>query len=122
MRTVLLVDDDPGMADLIRRGLAEEDVDVQVAHNGREGFERAKDLKPDLVLMDITMPEMDGYAATAEIRKTPGLERTTVVFLSGRTASEDGGRSFEVGGLMLLRKPFSLNQLRYIVRMALEAS
>lgn len=121
MRTVLLIDDDPGIAELIRRGLAETDLELHVATNGRDGVTRARQLRPDLVLMDITMPEMDGYTATAEIRRTPGLEQTTVVFISGLTASEDGGRSFALGGLALLRKPFPMRQLREIVQMALDA-
>jgi CheY-like chemotaxis protein len=81
--TVLVVDDDVDAADTMREILADEGHCVLVAKNGREALELTRARKPDLVLLDLEMPEMDGRAFLAEVRAEPDIAKTRVVVLSG---------------------------------------
>lgn len=81
--TVLVVDDDPDTVETMRDILEEEGHTVLSAKNGLEGLEVALREKPDLVLLDLDMPVMDGQAFLAEVARTPSLADLTVVVLSG---------------------------------------
>ena len=85
--TVLVVDDDPDTVDTMRDILEEEGHTVLSARNGLEGLEVATRLVPDLVLLDLDMPVMDGHAFLDAVRKTPSLASVTVVVLSGSVDS-----------------------------------
>ena len=88
---------------------------------GSEAVRTASDLKPDLIVMDITMPEMDGYEATARIKEDPALKETPVIFLTGKSVEEDAGRAFAQGGLTFVCKPFSNQQIRDLVNLTLDS-
>ena len=120
-RTILVVDDEPVMISLLKRILAADGHTVHTAASGPEGIEKAGEVMPDLILMDILMPQMDGYEATARIKTMPGLHDTPIIFLSGKAAAEDGGRSFAVGGAAYLPKPFKDSQIRDVVRLVLRS-
>lgn len=81
--TVLVVDDDPDTVETMRDILEEEGHIVLSAKNGREGFDLAVLYAPDLVLLDLEMPVMDGHAFLAAVRRVPALSTMTVVVLSG---------------------------------------
>lgn len=117
---ILVVDDDPAISGLIVAILGKEGYDVTVANNGAVGVDLAAKEHPKLILMDITMPDMDGYEATRQIKATPALKDTPVIFLTGRSASEDGGRAFGSGGLTFMRKPFTAQQLKDLVALAVQ--
>lgn len=92
-----------------------------VYHENLEGIERAKEIMPDLILTDILMPEMDGYEVAARIKALPNFHDIPIIFLTGKAASEDGGRSFAVGGAAYLPKPFKDRQIRDVVKLALHS-
>ncbi len=94
---------------------------VHMATNGPEGIEKAKAEKPDLIITDILMPEMDGYEVAARIKAIPEFYDTPIIFLTGKEAAEDGGRSFAVGGAAYLPKPFKDRQIRDVVNLALQS-
>lgn len=119
MHKILVVDDDEGVVRLVSRALSRDGFEVVTAANGRQALAAVESAHPDLVIMDICMPEMDGYAATALIKQKPGLSDLPVIYLSGRTAQEDGGRAFASGGTLFMRKPFNINSLLDIVRLSL---
>ena len=112
---ILVVDDDPAISGLISTILGKDGHEVTIARSGAEAIQVASDLHPHLILMDISMPDMDGYEATAQIKGKPDLKNTPVIFLTGRSAAEDGGRAFNAGGLTFMRKPFTAQQLRDLV-------
>ncbi len=116
---ILVVDDESGITGLLEDALSRDGHAVVAASSGEEALQKAGELSPDLILMDIVMPEMDGYEATVRLRQLPGLHGTPVIFLSGKPAEEDGGRAFAVGAAAYLRKPFSERQIRDIVNLAL---
>lgn len=119
--TVLVIDDDRAVTGVIEAVLTKVGYQVHVAHDGLEGVRMAGEIGPDLILMDIAMPGMDGYAATERLKNTPALKDVPVVFLSGRTAGEDGGLAFTKGGVTFVRKPFTNQQLRDLVKLVMES-
>lgn len=119
--TILVVDDEPAISGLIETILSKDGYDVAVASTGLEGISLAAKLRPDLILMDITMPDIDGYEATRQIKADPYLKDIPVIFLTGRSATEDGGRAFATGGLTYVRKPFNNQQLRDLVNLAVQS-
>jgi len=103
--TILLVDDEPDILDIISYNLKAEGYKVKTASSGREGVEKAKKVRPDLILLDVMMPEMDGIEACEQIRKTPGLEHTIIAFLTARSEDYSQVAGFEVGADDYITKP-----------------
>ncbi len=117
--SVLVVDDDPSIREIIRLVLEKDGLSVVEAANGRAAVESAKANRPDIILMDITMPEMDGYEATEQIRHEPGLEHVPIIFLTGRPPAEDNGEAFRRGGTAFMRKPFTNATLRDMIMLTM---
>ncbi len=103
--TILLVDDEPDILEIISYNLKAEGYKVKTASSGREGVEKAKKVRPDLILLDVMMPEMDGIEACEQIRKTPGLEHTIIAFLTARSEDYSQVAGFEVGADDYITKP-----------------
>ena len=103
--TILLVDDEPDILEIISYNLKAEGYKVKTASSGREGVEKAKKVRPDLILLDVMMPEMDGIEACEQIRKTPGLEHTIIAFLTARGEDYSQVAGFEVGADDYITKP-----------------
>lgn len=116
--TVVLVDDQ----ELVRTGLralAEREGDIQVvaeAADGRAGVSRVRQLRPDVVLMDLRMPVMDGLAATEEIVSDPGLSGTRVVILTTFDEDDDVLRAVRIGASGYLLKDIGPAELRAAIR------
>jgi len=119
--TILVVDDEKPIADLIQKILAQEGHLAHTANTGDEAVRKAGELKPNLIIMDITMPGMDGYEATERIKASEDLKNVPVIFLTGKSAQEDGGRAFARGGAAYVRKPFSSVQIRDLVNLTLQS-
>ncbi|MGB1348037.1 MAG: response regulator transcription factor [Flavobacteriales bacterium] len=102
---ILLVDDEPDILEFIEYNLVNEGYDVHTAGNGRVGVEMAKKLLPDLVLLDVMMPEMDGMEACAEIREHGPLAQTVVAFLTARGEDYSQIAGFEAGADDYILKP-----------------
>ena len=118
-KRILVVEDDALLRQMIMNVLRKDGHEVYEASGGIEGVGVAQIIVPDLILMDIGMPEIDGYQATLKIKQQASLKDVPVLFVSGKSPAEDGGKSFAVGGAMYLRKPFSVSQLRNVVNVAL---
>ena len=104
-RKVLLVDDEEDILDLLRYNLEREGIQVNTATNGRDALKLAKSERPDLVVLDIMMPGMDGVEVCNELRRTPGLEETLIVFLTARTEDYSHIAGYEAGGDDYINKP-----------------
>lgn len=102
---ILLVDDEPDILEFLSYNLHKEGYDVDTAENGVEGVKKAKILKPDLILLDIMMPEMDGIEACNQIRQIDSLANTLIVFLSARTEEFTQLAGYEVGANDYITKP-----------------
>ena len=102
---ILIVDDEPDILDFVSYNLKAEGYKVSTAASGKAGVAKAKDLKPDLILLDVMMPEMDGIEACDQIRKLPGLENTVIAFLTARGEDYSQVAGFEAGADDYITKP-----------------
>jgi len=107
----LCIDDDPVMLDVIEAYLSGEDWELVRAGDGREGIEAAGRRMPDLVLLDVTMPDMDGYAVCAELTARPDAAFTPVIFLTALGGERDKMKAFAAGAADYLTKPVDAGAL-----------
>lgn len=117
---VLVVDDDRAIAEIVRHALADEGYPVGVARDGEEAIERIEADRPALVVLDLTLPRLDGFGVLDRLRQRG--DRAAVIVLSGRTDAEDIARAVEKGASDFVTKPFDLDELVLRVRMRLRAS
>jgi DNA-binding response OmpR family regulator len=117
---ILVIDDEPEITDIIETFLENAGYEVKSENSSMVGIERAKTFVPDLILLDIMMPFMDGYDICSDLKNCEKTKNIPVVFLTGKDARSDEGRSFRVGGVLYIKKPFSCERLLDIVRMVLQ--
>jgi two-component system, chemotaxis family, CheB/CheR fusion protein len=104
-RRILVIEDNLDAAESLQLALELEGHEVTVAHDGPQGIERARQLTPEVVLCDIGLPDMDGYAVAAALRREPGLRNTHLIALTGYALPEDQRRALEAGFDTHLTKP-----------------
>lgn len=107
-KDILIVDDDPHIGDVISFALEKAGMQVRYAHDGQQALQQFRQATPDLIVLDINMPEMDGLAVCREIRKTSNIP---IVFLSSRDDEIDRILGLELGGDDYVTKPFSPREL-----------
>jgi sigma-B regulation protein RsbU (phosphoserine phosphatase) len=106
-KTVLLVDDAPENIQVVN-SILKDIYKIRIATNGPKALDLAKaDPPPDLVLLDVMMPEMDGYEVCQRLKSDPATREIPVIFLTGQTEVADETRGFEVGAVDYIHKPFS---------------
>jgi len=110
-QTILVVDDERDLLDLIEYNLKKEGFEVLKAENGEQGIEIARENKPDLVLMDIMMPKMDGLEAVEIMRKDDELKRIPIIFLTARSDEKTEVEGLNKGGDDYITKPISTTKL-----------
>ncbi len=103
--TILLVDDEPDILEIIRYNLTSEGYTVKTAENGLEAIEQAKNVRPQLIIMDVMMPKMDGIEACEKIRNIPELSETVITFLTARGEDYSQMAGFEAGADDYITKP-----------------
>ena len=103
--TILLVDDDPDIREFVTFNLAKEGYNVVTAKDGAEGVEAVKKHRPDLVLLDVMMPGMDGIEACEAIRTNPDISSTLIAFLSARGEDYSQVAGFDAGADDYITKP-----------------
>lgn len=103
--TILLVDDEPDILEIIGYNLTAEGYQVVTAENGAQAVKMAKKKTPDLIILDVMMPEMDGIEACEQIRKIPSLENTLITFLTARGEDYSQVAGFDAGADDYITKP-----------------
>jgi CheY-like chemotaxis protein len=111
MRKILLVDDDTDLAELIKTKLASEGYQVEVAHSGEGAFELAKQVKPDILILDIMLPGVTGYHVCRRIRKDPELYPVGILILTALGEEPEVLHGLEQGADDYLSKPFRMDDL-----------
>ncbi len=119
---ILMVDDDAGARRLTRATLNKAGFEVIEAANGALALEQLRQALPDLVLMDVSMPVMDGFDACAALRALPGGQRVPVTMITGLDDTQSIERAFEVGATDFITKPINWSVLPHRVRYMLRAS
>lgn len=110
-KKILVVDDDPYILMSLEFLMQKNGYSVVVARNGTEALQLVQQEIPDLVVLDIMMPDIDGYAICKFIKKQPALNHIIVVFLSAKTRESDQRKGLELGAAAFVFKPFSTRSL-----------
>ncbi|MBZ4659572.1 MAG: response regulator receiver protein [Desulfacinum sp.] len=119
MGRILIVDDMPVSIKVLGEFLSQE-YEVAVATSGRQALESADRNPPDLVLMDVVMPEMDGFEVCRRLRQNPKLVGVPVIFLTALADSDDVVRGFEAGGQDYILKPYKKGEVLLRVKTHME--
>lgn len=121
---VLIVDDEEDILEFLSFNLVRENYEVKTARNGKEAMEYMDAYSPDLILLDIMMPVMDGISFCTEIRKKTKFDSVAIIFLTARTDEEIQIKSLDLGGDDFIQKPVSikvlLSRIKAIIRRRLK--
>lgn len=112
---ILYIEDNASNRILVRRILQAEGYEVLEADNASEGISLAREARPDLILMDLSMPEVDGLTATRKLRQTPGMDGVPIVALTANVMKDDRERALEVCD-GYIPKPIDVDQFPAEVR------
>ena len=116
---VLVIDDEPQITEIIEAFLTNSGYEVHVTNLATEALKLAKKIQPDVILLDIMMPDIDGYSLCNDLKSDNETSSIPVVFLTGKDRNDDMGRSFKAGGDMFIKKPFSCERLLEILNIIL---
>jgi len=120
MIKILVVDDDPDIIEILRYNLSLAGYQVKSAFNGKDAVKKAKLFLPEIILLDIMMPEMDGIEACTQIKSLPSLKKTMIIFLSARSEDFTQIAAFDAGGDDYISKPVKpkilLSKIRSVVK------
>jgi DNA-binding response OmpR family regulator len=118
---VLVVDDDPVIVRLLEVNLSLDGYEVETASRGEQALERATETNPDLLILDVMMPGLDGWDTCRRLREQQRFADTPVVFLSARSQDDDRSKGLDLGPVAYLTKPFDPIRLMELVRRMLGA-
>jgi signal transduction histidine kinase len=110
--TVLIIDDTPANLGVTVECLETQGLRVLIAQDGEEGLRRAELVRPDIILLDVMMPRMDGFEVCRRLKGMPEVRDTPVIFMTARSESREKILGFEVGGVDYVTKPIEINELR----------
>jgi CheY-like chemotaxis protein len=116
---ILVVDDDRAIARMLEK-ILEADYEVTLAYDGAEALEAAGQAAPELALLDVMLPDMDGFELAERLKVEPGLAKTRIIFLTAKDKPLDMLRGIQVGARHYLTKPFRLEEIRDTVARALK--
>lgn len=122
MASVLIIDDDPVIQLLLRVNFEQDGYEVETASDGEEGLQKARAMQPDLTLLDVLMPKLDGIEVLKALRSDPKTENLTVALLSAKSDSTDQQLGMQAGANAYVTKPFDplalLEQVRGLIEEA----
>lgn len=116
---ILIIDDSPEIQAIAKVRLAKENYAVHCANDGVSGIVLARELRPDLILLDVDMPHRDGFAVCTDLKMDPETRDIPVIFLSGVATTEDKIRGLDLGATDYISKPFDPAELLARVRSTL---
>ena len=106
-----MVDDTPANLGVLAHVLEEQGLEVAVAQDGEEALQRACHVQPDLILLDVMMPGIDGFETCRRLKRVPALKDTPVIFMTALSDSADKLTGFRVGGVDYVTKPFEIDEV-----------
>ena len=120
MTKILVVDDDIAINELVKVNLELQGYNVIQAYNGVEGFAKAKQEEPNLIILDVMMPEVDGYTVARRIKQCPEISETPIIMLTALSELDNKVEGFDIGVDDYLTKPFEIDELIVRVRALLK--
>lgn len=117
--TILIIDDEPEITEIVDVFLSNAGYTVVAENTAVDGIRTAKKICPEIILLDIMMPGMDGYEVCNSLKANAATAEIPIIFLTGKDARDDSGRSFQVGGDLFVKKPFSCERLLEIIKIVL---
>ncbi len=125
-KKILLIDDEPDILEILSYNLEKEGYEVATATNGNEGIEKAKEMLPDLILLDVMMPEKDGIETCQEMRKIKELQKTLIVFLSARSEEFSQLAGFQAGAndyiVKIIKPKVLISKVNALLRLTSQVS
>ena len=107
----MVVDDHPDVVEVVRTMLEDNGFNVRCAYSGQELFAGLEEQKPDLILLDIMMPQMDGLEVLTRLKGDPGTASIPVILLTAKVHHEDVEKGYKLGAEHYIKKPFASTQL-----------
>lgn len=111
MKKILIVDDEPNIVMTLEYTFKKSNYEVFIARDGQEALDILKTNFPDVIILDIMMPMVDGFATLEQIRKDDNLQHTKVMFLSAKNKESDIEKGLALGADAYLTKPFSIKKV-----------
>ena len=111
MKKIIIADDEHKIIMTLEYAFKKAGYEVFIARDGSEVLELLKTQIPDMILLDIMMPNVDGYTTLEEIKKDKNLDKTKVIFLSAKTGEDDVKKGLELGADDYITKPYSIKKL-----------
>ncbi len=121
-KKILAVDDENDVLLIIKTALLSEGFEVKTASGGADGLSIAREFQPDLVILDVMMPEMTGFDVLKEMRQVPALKQVPVIMLTGVADKEKIREAIDVGVTYYIVKPFEFHDLISKVKLAISDS
>jgi CheY-like chemotaxis protein len=115
---VLSVDDEPEVLDSISELLDGAGFQVRSSGDAEAALQIAKEYQPDAIVLDIIMPQMDGYQFCKHLKENRETENIPVIFLTGVDPQDDSGKAFAAGGQLFVKKPFHIEELVEVIKIA----
>lgn len=116
VRRVLIADDDPNLRELIVMNLQAEGLEVEAYANGKDACRAVPIMRPDLIILDVMMPERDGLTALAMLKGDPHTEHIPVVLLTAKATDAEVWAGWEAGADFYITKPFNFDELLHYVK------
>ena len=111
MKKILIVDDEPNIVMTLEYTFKKSNYEVFIARDGQEALDILKNNFPDVIILDIMMPMVDGFATLEQIRKDDNLQHTKVMFLSAKNKESDIEKGLALGADAYMTKPFSIKKV-----------
>jgi two-component system alkaline phosphatase synthesis response regulator PhoP len=111
MKKILIVDDEPNIVMSLEYTFKKSNFEVFIARDGQEALDIVKSTFPDVIILDVMMPMVDGYATLEQIKKDANLKHTKVIFLSAKNKESDIQKGLALGADAYLTKPFSVKKI-----------
>lgn len=120
MKKILLVDDEPNIIMSLEYTFKKNNFEVYIARDGQEALDILENQIPDAIILDVMMPNVDGYATLEQIKKNETLKHCKIIFLSAKNKETDIQKGLDLGANAYITKPFSLKKLVDKVKELLE--
>lgn len=122
-KKILIIEDDKFLRDLIAKKLIKEDFEISEAIDGEEGARKVKEEKPDLILLDLILPGIDGFEVLSKIKEDPGLASIPVIILSNLGQKDDVERGLKLGAVdYLIKAHFTPGEIIEKIKKALKTA